>query len=76
MTKVENIYETDLTENEKFILRKADKILYRIQLELGNNKSTQSFENGDLVDGSEIGRVRGILSHYSDSDFFIIHDKK
>lgn len=76
MTKVENIYETDLTENEKFILRKADKILYRIQLELGNNKSTQSFENGDLVDGSEIGRVRGILNHYSDSDFFIIHDKK
>lgn len=76
MTKVENIYETDLTENEKFILRKADKILYRIQLELGNDKSTQSFENGDLVDGSEIGRVRGILSHYSDSDFFIIHDKK
>ena len=76
MTKVENIYETDLTENEKFILRKADKILYRLQLELGYNKSTQSFENGDLVDGSEIGRVRGILSHYSDSDFFIIHDKK
>lgn len=76
MTKVENIYETDLTENEKFILRKADKILYRIQLELGNDKSTQSFENGDLVDGSEIGRARGILSHYSDSDFFIIYDKK
>ncbi len=76
MERVENVVTTNLTVEEREILAQADTILYQIQMALGKYKGTLSLENGDIVMGAELGRVRGILSHYADNGFFKLIDAK
>lgn len=74
MKKLQNIYQSHLSEMDRQILNQAEKILLGVQLELGKQKSTQSLTDGDIVCGEEIARVRGILSHYADNEFFRVVD--
>lgn len=74
MKKVENVFENFLSAEEKDVLKKADMILSKLSFRLGHDKRTQSLSNGDLVDSYEICRVRGILSHYVENNYFLVTD--
>ena len=74
MKKLQNIYQSHLSEMDRQILDQAEKILLGVQLELCKQKSTQSLIDGDVVCGEEIARVRGILAHYADNEFFRVVD--
>ena len=72
MKKLVNVYDMELTREEKEILEKADIILDRIQRDIGENSKLQSIENGEIVFGDELSRVRGVVSAFYESNYFKI----
>jgi hypothetical protein len=74
MKKVDDVVTSGLTLEERVILAQADILLHRLQMKLGQFKGTQALEDGDIVVGAELSRVRGVLSHYADHEYFKLID--
>ena len=59
--KLKNVIDTGLTVEEMETLTKADKILHRLQNDLGSQLNMTSLETGEIISTEEFARVRGIL---------------
>lgn len=61
ITKLKNVIDTGLTVEEMETLAQADKILHRLQNDLGGQLDMTSLETGEIISTNEFSRVRGIL---------------
>jgi hypothetical protein len=58
--------DTGLTFEEMELLAYADKILHRLQNDLGSQLNMTSIETGEVISTNEFARVRGILGALSE----------
>lgn len=71
MESVLNVVSTELTWKEREILLQADAILLKVQKEiLDRSLILQSLVTGEVVEVDEIGRTRGILNAFYESEYF------
>lgn len=52
----------NVTCHEAEVLREAEEILMRVQLNFGGKTTITSIETGECICPNELGRARGILS--------------
>lgn len=58
--------DTGLTFEEMELLAQADKILHRLQNDLGRQLNMTSIETGEIISTEEFARVRGIVGALSE----------
>ena len=63
---LKHIIDTGLTVEEMETLAQTDKILHRLQNDLGNQLDMMSLETGEVISTNEFARVRGILGALSE----------
>ena len=61
-----NVIDTNLTLEEMEMLAQADKILRKLQYDLGSQLNMTSVETGEIISTNEFTRIRGILGALSE----------
>lgn len=70
MTELKNVIDLGLSVEEITTLEQASDILHTIQTTFGEKLDLTSTETGEVVSVSELARVRGILSCFTDNRIF------
>ena len=66
------ILNVKFNDYELNALALADELLHRIQNQLAETQSTQSIDNGDVVNWHDIARARGVIDHYFRDTQFLV----
>ena len=70
MTELKNVIDLGLSVEEITTLEQASDILHTIQTTFGEKLDLTSTETGEVVSVSELARVRGIHSCFTDNRTF------
>ena len=63
---LKHMINTNLTLEEMELLAQADKILHKLQYDLGSQLDMTSIETGEVISTNEFARVRGVLGALSE----------